>query len=199
MIILKIKEKGLYIEIPGITPFRTPAEVNITHVSIPLVASKLQSQGIFKYEIISDTKGKEKKYTNKDFVKKKRIENSPEERISALENLILNLIDKIPSNQNNNEEQINKKLDQIEKLIKKQPKQKIVKWTPDPEFITKDKDVIKKNSNLKTNPEIEEIFIPTVNVDVMKIKGDSSKITTEQDNADIDEAADLLSQIGKRK
>ena len=67
MIILKIKQKGLYIEIPGITPFRTPAHVNITHVSIHLVASKLQAQGISNFEIVSDTKGKEKRYTEKDF------------------------------------------------------------------------------------------------------------------------------------
>ena len=73
MIILKINQKGHFIEIPGITPFRTPVEVDITNISIPLVASKLTAQGVEHYEIISDTIGKEKRYTQKDFMSKKKI------------------------------------------------------------------------------------------------------------------------------
>ena len=67
MLILKITEKGHYIEIPGMPPFRSPVEANISHVSINLVVSRLQTQGIKKFEIVSDTKGKETVLTQNDF------------------------------------------------------------------------------------------------------------------------------------
>ena len=72
MVILKIIEKGHYIEIPGMPPFRTPVEANITHISINLVVSKLQSQGIKTFEIISDTKGKESVLTQRDFIQQNK-------------------------------------------------------------------------------------------------------------------------------
>jgi len=184
MIILKIYHKGLLLEIPGITPFRTPAEVDITNIGASLVVTHLRSQGISNYEIIAGVKQtKLKKIIEPkiDLVEEEK-SNKQLERISNLEKLLETLIDKIPSNTSSNSEQINKKLDTIEGLIQSKSSEKI--------YITEER--------TKKEPVVdEEIFIPDVNINEMKISGGSSKTTTKHDKSDIDSAADLLSKIGK--
>ena len=184
MIILKIYHKGLLLEIPGITPFRTPAEVDITNIGASLVVTHLRSQGISNYEIIAGVKQtKPKKIIEPkiDPIKEEK-DNEHLERISNLEKLLETLIDKIPSNTSSNSEQINKKLDTIEGLIQSKSSEKI--------YITEER--------TKKEPVVdEEIFIPDVNINEMKISGGSSKTTTKHDKSDIDSAADLLSKIGK--
>ena len=53
MIILKIKQRGLFIEIPGSSPTRTPAEIDITKCNIMVVDTYLRKLGITDYEILS--------------------------------------------------------------------------------------------------------------------------------------------------
>jgi len=193
MIILKISEKGHYIEFPGMSPFRTPAEVNISHISINLVVSNLQSQGIKKFKIISDTKGKETVLTNNDFTvdnrsPKKRKIDTYEKRIDQLETLIGKLIRHQTVEPDSNTEQINNKLNNIEKLLEKQST-KVVQFTK-----KKQTKKIKKQKG----PVIEELgetFIPSINVDAFEMKGNGTKIKIEQDNSNLDESADLLSRI----
>jgi len=188
MIILKINQKGHFIEIPGITPFRTPADVDITNVSIPLVASKLTAQGVEHYEIISDTIGKEKRYTQKDFMSKKKIVQDQGARIDKLEHMLEKVLTNLPGNTIKTEEQINKKLDLIEKLIQSQPKIK-------ERIITTIESTTKGKK--KKDPDInKELFIPTVDVGNMQISGDTKQLT-KQKYSDLDSAADLLANIGK--
>lgn len=187
MIILKIYHKGLLIEIPGVTPFRTPAEVDITNIGASLVVSHLRLQDISNYEIVAGEKQtnhitpKEPKI---DHIQKEKTDEQLE-RINNLEKLLEKLIEKIPSNTSNNSEQINKKLDVIEGLIQSKSSEKI--------YVAK---TIEERT--KKEPVVdEEIFIPDVDIGKMKISGGSSKTTTKQNKLDIDSAADLLSKIGK--
>lgn len=195
MIILKIVKKGYFIEIPGLPPFRTPVEANISHVSIPLVVSKLQSQGIKEFEIISDTKGKQSVLNQNDFnvtqkkdIKKeeKKERKKYEERITKLEYLLEKLLEKQASDTSSKKEQITNKLEIIEKLLKNQKPQVV--------HISKDEEETKPVKQ-KIEELDEDTFIPSINLDGLEMKGKSSGKTVKQDKTDIDDSADLLSRI----
>jgi hypothetical protein len=181
MITLKIKKKGFFIEIPGMPPFRTPADVNISHVSIPLVASVLKAQGIERFEIISDTKGKEKVLTQKDFVvdKKKPTSTDYEGRFNILESLMNKLLQKQTSDLPSKKEQITNRLNNIEKLLKN--KTKVIH--------------ISQEKVNKKDKETYDTFIPEIDLEGLKMKGKASQKTIKQDKSDIDNNADLLSSI----
>ena len=191
MIILRIKKKGLFIEIPGMSPFRTPAEANISHVSIPLVVSTLKAQGITKFEIISDTKGKEQVLTHKDFlVKKKEIKEYEKEdyegRFNKLESLMNKLLQKPVSDTSLNKEQITKRLYSIEELLKRKEPTRVI-------HVTKD-----ESKEVDKEPKVEELedtFIPEIDLEGLELKGEASQASIEQDKLDIDDSADLLSRI----
>lgn len=192
MIILKIVKKGYFIEIPGLPPFRTPVEANISHISIPLVVSKLQSQGIKEFEIISDTKGKQSVLNQNDFSisskkeekkKEKQESRQYEERVNKLEYLLKKLLQKQDSDSSSKKEQITK-LNAIESLLKKQAT-KII------HVDSRDEPVPKQ----KIEELEDETFIPSINLDNLELKGKSSKKTIKQDKTDIDDSADLLSRI----
>ena len=53
MLILKIKEKGLFVEIPGALPTRTPAEIDISKCNLSAVDMYLRKNGIKNYQILS--------------------------------------------------------------------------------------------------------------------------------------------------
>ncbi len=182
MITLKIKKKGLFIEIPGMSPFRTPADVNISHVSIPLVASVLKAQGIERFEIISDTQGKEKVLTQKDFEvdKKAPTQDNYEGRFNILESLMKKLLKKQTSNIPSNKEQITNRLNSIEKLLLEKETKAI--------YITEEK--IKKKDE-----ELQDTFIPEIDLEGLKMKGKVSQKTIKQDKSAIDNNADLLSNM----
>lgn len=51
---LIIKKPGIFMNIPGITPFRTPAKIDISKVDIKLIISCLNRNGISEYEVEDD-------------------------------------------------------------------------------------------------------------------------------------------------
>jgi len=193
MITLRIKKKGHFIDIPGMPPFRTPVEANISHISISLVVSALKSQGVTKFEIISDTVGKERVLTQKDFItKKKDIKEYEKEnykdRFNKLEFLMNKLLRKQASETPLNKEQITNRLNSIERLLKKKESVRIIR-------VTKDQD---ENGKIEKEPKVEEledIFIPNIDLEGFEIKGEASQKSIKQDKLDIDDSADLLSRI----
>lgn len=192
MITLRIKQKGHFLDIPGMTPFRTPVEANISHVSIPMVVSALQSQGVKQFEIISDTKGKEQVLTHRDFMVKKKVEEHKkedyEDRFNKLESLMNKLINKQTSDPSLNKEQITNRLHSIEKLLKKKKPTEVI-------HVTKYKDESKKVETEPTIEELEDTFIPKIDLEGLELRGESSQESIKQDKADIDDSADLLSRI----
>jgi len=193
MITLRIKKKGHFIDIPGMPPFRTPVEANISHISISLVVSALKSQGVTKFEIISDTVGKERVLTQKDFItKKKDIKEYEKEnykdRFNKLEFLMNKLLRKQASETPLNKEQITNRLNSIERLLKKKESVRIIR-------VTKDQD---ENGKIEKEPKVEELedtFIPNIDLEGFEIKGEASQKSIKQDKLDIDDSADLLSRI----
>lgn len=51
MIVLDIKQPGLFVDLPGLAPVRTPAKINISKLDISIVIRKLASLGVQEYHI----------------------------------------------------------------------------------------------------------------------------------------------------
>jgi hypothetical protein len=185
MLILKIKDKGLFIDIPGASPTRTPAHIDITRCSLISVESCLRKAGVKKYEIVSEVtkpKTKRKKVVSKS--KPKKTDDSIDQRFSKLERMMEELLKKSSADPPTNSEQITDKLDQIESLTKR-----IVE--KEPRKIEKPK--LKNKKVKKSKSDDTESFIPTINTSGMKMKSGSKK--TLKKEMDVDDNVDLLSRI----
>lgn len=195
MLILKILKKGLYIEIPGTLPTRTPAEIDISKCNLSVVDAYLRQSGIKNYQILSAVTDEEhtpQLPSMEDSSINQRVINR---RFSNLENIVGKLLEKQKDAKKTNSEQITNKLNNLEELTKK--------------ILEKDLDVTEKKSQISARhpmlkigkiidePQIEELddkFIPNIDVSNMKMKGKSKK-TIKQDKMDIDDNVDLLSRI----
>jgi hypothetical protein len=184
---LEIKQVGHIILIPGISEFRTPANVDITRVNIRSVIVALKNAGIDDYKIISETKGKKEVYTKKDFHMDEDGRNSKnkckvKERLDRMEQGIelLKLVNK--EDERLSKEQIiniNCKLDRLEELVTKSLETSRVV-----------KDRVEDIDNEITIEEIDS-FIPEVELDDMKISSsDNIKIVKKEEDAE--SSADAL-------
>jgi len=181
---LVITEKGRYVEIPGISAFRTPAEVDVTKVKLAILIQSLHSGGISNYKIVSSDNKKERIYTEQDFKTPKK-EIKPDEvsnRLDRMEELLLKLVSDRTSQKSNSSEQITNRLNRIERLMRKG--QKIVY-----------KDL--KSGDTPLVEELEDQFIPDINVSEMSISGKTTEIVEKKSSKDIDDAVDLLSNLTK--
>ena len=96
MITLKIKDRGLYIDIVGASPARSPAEIDITKCSLMAVDSCLRNMGVKEYEIISidhKLKSKNKSVISKQSYNKKNTKNI-NQRFYKLEKKVEDLLKK---------------------------------------------------------------------------------------------------------
>lgn len=195
MIVLKVKEKGTLVDIPGTKKARSPAEIDISKVDINFVSMYLRKQGIENYQIVSITDSGEDEVfpvkpvivVKKDKTKKKDDgwKDNIESRFNKLENLLIHFLGKKQSEPSVNSEQITNKLEKLEKLSE--------------EIISKQKTVVTSSSVDSDEPKVEELddkFIPEIDIEGMSMKGSTIK-TIQSDNDDADEAADLLSSIVK--
>jgi len=191
MILLKVKEKGTVVDIPGTRKVRAPAEIDISKIDINFATMYLRKQGIENYEIISvtDTGEREVLSTKATTVKKENKTNGKwkdniESRFNKLEGLIINFLGRKQINPSVNSEQITNKLEKLEKLS---------------EEIIRKQTVVTSDVSSSTEPQVEEMddkFIPEIDIDGMTMKGSTIK-TIQSDGDDADDAADLLSSIVK--
>ena len=194
MLTLIIKERGHMIDLPGMAPFRTPAEIDVTKLPLNVLILKMKAYNINEYQIISETGGKKIVYKKEDLEKKKTKElkgkkkdvdqvSALTKRFNRLENLLATLIKGTKTN--DDLEQINEKLDQLSGKVN---------------GIKNIKQVIVKDDTIKdTDDEIDEpdTFIPQIETTGMKIQSGDHK-TIEKDK-DVEDNADLLSQLTKKK
>ncbi len=193
MIILKIKDAGHTIAIPGLQVFRSPVDLDISKLDIRVVSMYLKTSGIEKYEIIAETpKGGKEIYTKKDFdvdeLKKSKVKkDDSNERFNRLEKMMEVLLTREVGKPSQNKEQITNKLDNLERLFKSGGHIQLV-----------DKTKVKQNKLYTNEPKIEELesFIPQVDVSDMKIISDVK--TIKQDNTGLKDAANMLSGLIKR-
>ena len=194
MLILKIRDKGMYVHIPGTLPTHTPADIDVSKCNLSLVYTYLRQMGIKKFEIVSSGENKIIKAPDmKDSSIDQKVIN---QRFSKLERMMEMLLQQKTEDKTENSEQITKKLNQLEtlakKLLEKEPT--VVEKQAAPR---RSGSVVKSRVKKKAEPQIEEIddtFIPEIDVSGMKMKG-ASKQTVKRDEMDIDDSVDLLSRI----
>ena len=182
MLTLKITEKGHFITLPGMAPFRTPAKINVSKIPLNVLIMKLKACNIIGYEIISDLGDQKIVYKKEEIEKIKEKDSNKidkkfakhfDKRLNKLENMIKNLV----TPQSKPEVNINLNKEQIKNVVS--------------EFLDQP---IKKKSEVD---EEEEMFIPPVNTTGMKLKGSEHTIVKQKEN--LEDSADLLSEIQKEK
>lgn len=198
MVILRIHEKGHYVELPGISPVRTPVEIDITKLSLPIVAAKLISMNIEKWEIVSESRtGERITYKKQDFIQKSEKTETDfqkfvkliDSRFAKFEVHIKALERQIQEKDNKDKEQnnVNQSLKNIENLIKGIKPTKIV--------------VDELPSSSKFDDEFDEEydkFIPEISADNLRMSGEASIQKQDKDDG-VDDAAEMLSQISKKR
>jgi len=181
MVVLRIREKGHYIELPGMPPVRSPVEIDITRLSLPLVAATLKTKGIENYEIVSEHESGRKIYTSKDFN----------------EDASLNKF----------KEKVNKKIETLEKTIEtlqkreqnSVPAEQILNRLDELKFLMDSRQVNDKIYDRKSKEkDIELGFIPPIELESTNIKGKDITISTvSEENDDIEDVAELLAKLNK--
>jgi len=172
MLILHIKEKGRYIELPEFKPFRTPAKVDISSLNLTKILMYLKANNITRYEIIS---------TNDEIL---QIENITVKK--AKDGIDIGAITELLSQ---DKEQMTNRLDRIESFLKDLLKKK-------PDTITV-RESIEVNKNLK-EPEIDTVasFIPSINID--GFGGKTTTDTTISSRRDISDSVEMLKKLSKK-
>lgn len=148
MVKLFIKTKGLFINIPGLTPFRTPVEIDITKLNLNTVISELKKNGIIDYKIVSA----DEININKHIEKKHKIKKDKKQLYSDNLDII------------ENQKKIIEKIESLENTIFSFIENK---------SLNKENNI--KNIRKKKEIEIDDDFIPSINLDSVKIKGATLK------------------------
>jgi hypothetical protein len=181
MLTLKITEKGHFINLPGMAPFRTPANINVSKIPLNVLIMKLKVYDITEYEIVSELGDQKIVY------KKEELEKIKEKDLHKMDKKYVKHFDK--------------RLNKLENMIKG-----LMKPQPEPEVnINLNKEQIKNvitemlDQPIKKEVDIEEdeIFIPPVNIDGMTLKSSEHTIIKQKEN--LEDSADLLSEIQKEK
>ena len=186
MVKLLIKTKGMFINIPGLVPFRTPVEVDITKVNINMVISELKKNGIEKYKILSDDNISLERTINKMTVKNKSIRNNIIE-IYKNDNSS-EILESVKSQQ--------KALTKIEVLLEKFLNSDILTSKTTFERKRIENEIGFTKPKKKFDDSVDD-FIPAINLDNIKLKGTSStrKITNKTDLT----GAEKLKSVTKNK
>ena len=192
MITLRVKEKGHLLEIPGLAPFRTPADIDVSRIGIRNVIGHLQVNGITDYELVAiSPQGDKEVYKQEDFEpekKKKKKKVDPyrkqiEGRFDKLEKMISMLFNReMKGKEDSNKEQITEKLERLERIS-----QEILKNHKVNGIIYGD---VKKRDE-----DIEDSFIPEIDIDSLKLRSSSVKSVKQDQKDEIDDAADSLSKL----
>jgi len=167
MLKLEISDKGLYIELVGFTPFRTPAEIYIPDTYLNKAISQLKKNGVQNYKIISG----DEKSKNKVFIKSPKVTK------------VINRIDK-------QEIDLSPFLNKFDILI-----DKINILLNNKEFVNENDIIFQKKKKKEEEKDIDT-FIPQIGLeDLSSNIKDSTFEESNSDKEDLDDSADLLSKI----
>jgi hypothetical protein len=181
MLTLKITEKGHYIDLPGMAPFRTPADINVSKIPLNVLIMKLKVYDITEYEIVS------KLGDQKIVYKKEELEKIKEKDLNKIDKKFTKHFDK----------RLNKLENMIKGLMKPQPKPEVNINLNKEQIKNAVSELLDQPINKKLEDEEEDMFIPPVNIDGMKLKSSEHTIIKQDEN--LEDSADLLSEIQKEK
>lgn len=188
MIILKIKQLGQLISIPGIPECRSPVEIDISKLDIRIVMMNLNNNNIRDYEIISKEKPKKPKQIKTQLPPKINKNNSTSKRLEILERIIIDNL-QLQTNDNKTREHILNRIDDLENTLIKN------------KINIKNKVNNKKESNYvynNSNPEIDTFFIPEIDIENMKISS-SDKFQEVKQEIDLEESVGILEEFMDNK
>lgn len=172
MVILKIKETGHSIDLPGLPGIKTPTEINITKMDIKVVLSILRKHGITKYEII----GKDKEVV---------IKKNKEQKI---EPIIEKVVETVYVRDENSIE-LKSKVENIEKLLLG-----FLRDFKNTTVVNVENKVVK--SKLKEKEIDEEVsFIPKIDISGMTSKGTINQTTSKNTDGNFEETVNLLKSL----
>lgn len=172
---LIIKDKGFFITIPKIAPFRTPAIVNISKLDVNQVLIELRKYGIEDFVI--------KYEPDKKDIQQEQILNYKSKKEEKI------FIEK------NHNEIFGKRIQNIEKLLKELVKNKTSQVIIEKTIINKETDSIKKE---KEDDFDEDDFIPDIDISNLKLKESKSTKREEVNTNNIKKTSDLLSNLLKK-
>ena len=177
---LTIRERGRYVEIPGLAAFRTPAKVDVTRVKLSLLIQALHACGVNNYELVSEGG---QQFTKDDFKEAKTDKEDPQisNRLDRLEGLLLKLVSNGTGQKVASSEQITNRLSRIERMLK--TGQKVV--------------YREKVGDTPIVEELDDQFIPEIDISDMQISGKTTEVLDKKDKKHVEDAVDLLSSLTK--
>ena len=188
MIILKIKQLGQVISIPGIPECRSPVEINISKLDIRIIMMYLNNNNITDYEIISSKKPKKPKQVKTQLPPKINKNNSTTKRLEILEKIIIDNFQP-QDNDNKTREHILNRIDDLENTLIKN-KINIKKEVDN----KKESEYVYNNSD----PKIDTFFIPEIDIENMTISS-SDKFQEIDQKIDLEDSAETLEQFMNNK
>jgi len=181
---LIIRQPGYFIDIEGLTPFRTPAKINIPESAINKVVVYLTKVGIEDYDIVAQGYYKVRGKVMKEEVNEKAEKvitidiEGVNKRLSKIESLLASLLGKSP-------ESLKKVEGMLAQLLSREPK--VIE-----RVIVKGEEIIKDELD-----EPEETFIPDVDVGGLEVKGRVPFRTEKRE--DVSDTVKELQEIKKNK
>lgn len=170
---LIIKEHGLYVIIPGLAPFRTPATINITKIDEKIVTAALRRDGITNYEI---------KTSNDEIIqenKKEYIVSNNTTSLDEIKNTLTNLELMVKQLILNKQE--SDSTGKIESLLTNF-------------LVSGKKNDQEENSKKSKKSKIDETvddFIPEININKIQMKGKTTETVIKSNNNFLNNAEKL--------
>ena len=180
---LIITSHGLFISIPGIPPFRTPAKVDITKIGEKIVTAELRRNGITNYRIT--TSEEEPKSIHLQINKQEKNNTTIEELKNSIEDMKLLL----QSVLNKEPQKVEQSTEKIESILN--------------DFLLSGKKIEKEFefTGTKKKSKIDESvddFIPEIDINKMTLKGSSSEKVIKSNRNILKNAESLKSLKGDK-
>lgn len=181
---LIIKQPGHFIDIEGMTPFRTPVKVNIPESAINKVVVHLAKLGIEDYDIVAHGHFKVHGKVVKEEINEKQEKvvtvdiEGVNTRLSKIESLLASLLGRSP-------EGLGKVESLLQQLLTREPK--VIE-----RVVVKGEEVVKDELE-----EPEDTFIPDVDVEGLKVKGEVMFKTEKRE--DISKTVEELRKMKENK
>lgn len=174
MIKLYIRDKGFLINIPGLAPFRTPAEVDVSLGDVKRVEVELRKMGINNFVI---------KYENDEQIKKTKVKGK-----SIVKKIVEKIVGPTIIKETIDVDQLHKRFDNIDKILS--------------EIVRRPNEL--HNLIEYKKPEKEKVeedgFIPTIDTSDIKLGGPTEYSRVEDaKEKDLERKSKNLSKISDNK
>jgi hypothetical protein len=161
-IFLKIKNPGIMFQL-GNKKFRSPAEIDVTHLKVDNIISQMRIYGVTDFEITTNEQSsvvKEKQKTNVIIIETKHDEiEKINLKIDEIEKVLKDLVNQNKREQNNTESKKIKETDvEIKSDIKLQEQPKLKVQTSSKNILIEELEDLEETEKIKDLDEPEKVF-----------------------------------------